>query len=75
MQLGIDYLYYNNGLKAYIRKGWREHYEKMNLSPMKLLTCIERKMKAGKIPPHLKGTKVKMVNIDRKPKTSYFITL
>jgi len=75
MLLGINYLYSYSTRNHYIRKGWHEHYEKMNLSPMKLLTCIERKMKAGKIPPHLRGKQVKVICVDERPKRHYYITL
>jgi len=75
MILGINYLYLSSTRNGFIRKGWREHYEKIGLSPMKLLTCVERKMRASKIPPHLKGKQMKVICVDERPKRSYFITL
>lgn len=75
MLIGIQNLYSNDPFKSYYRKGWKDHYEKMGLSANKLLTCITRKMNAGKIPPHLMGKKVKVVCIDERQQRHYFVTI
>ena len=75
MLIGIENLYSSNTRKCYIKKGWYEHYEKMGLSATKLSHCVERKMRAGKIPPQLKGKQVKVICVDERPKRHYFITL
>ncbi len=74
MILGIDYLYSDGGsaLRRYIKLGWYSHYKALNLGYFKLTSLVERKMKTGKIPPHLKGTEVR-VYTDKKSFT--FINL
>ncbi len=71
----IDDLYRSNNLPSFIRKGWQKHYEKMNLSANKLSMVVSRRMKSGKIPPHLRGKRVKVICIDERPKRHYYVTL
>ncbi len=76
MVLGIDYLYADHGaaLKRYIRLGWLSHFKALKVGPLKLSTLVERKMKARKIPPHLKGTEVRVYTDKKKFYIHRFMT-
>ncbi len=64
----IEYMYQTNPLKGYIRKGWAKHYKNKGLTNHKAIKHIAAKMHKGKIPPHLRGKEVTIINKDGNTK-------